>query len=439
MLFAKLSTAKAVTFGPVLAVDGTPYTGAIAYTDAKIFKNGTDGALDASATFTHKFQGIYALALTANDISALGTAEVILNLATYAASPVKLNVLPAATYDIFVTNGTIASATNITAAAGVTLTPTTGLGNQTANITGNLIGTVSTLTTYTGNTLQTGDSFARIGATGTGLTTLAPAATALSTATWTPTLATNLGTTNTLAAGATGFAAIDTVVDTILADTNELQSDWVNGGRLDSLLDGAASAGDPWTTALPGSYAAGTAGYVVGNQILGYVDVLPASWVVPPTAAQVVTAMGTGTFLTAIPWNAAWDAEVQSECTDALNAYDPPTNAEMEARTVTAATYATATALTTAQSTLTKLETTWVIDGAVYHFTANALELAPAGGAGAAPTVAEIRTEMETAAGKLGVLYADWLNEGRLDSILDAITGGAAVNITTTTTIIESE
>jgi hypothetical protein len=36
-----------------------------------------------------------------------------------------------------------------------------------------------------------------------------------------------------------------------------------------------------------------------------------------------------GAGLTAIPWNANWDAEVQSEVTDALNAYDPPTNAEL--------------------------------------------------------------------------------------------------------------
>lgn len=53
----------------------------------------------------------------------------------------------------------------------------------------------------------------------------------------------------------------------------------------------------------------------------------------------------TGTRLTAIPWNSAWDAEVQSEAADALTAYDPPTNAEMEARTIAAASYATATAL----------------------------------------------------------------------------------------------
>jgi len=38
-----------------------------------------------------------------------------------------------------------------------------------------------------------------------------------------------------------------------------------------------------------------------------------------------------GAGLTAVPWNAAWDAQVESEATDALNAYDPPTDAEMDA------------------------------------------------------------------------------------------------------------
>ena len=48
-------------------------------------------------------------------------------------------------------------------------------------------------------------------------------------------------------------------------------------------------------------------------------------------ASDIQTQIGTaGAGLTAIPWNAAWDAEVQSECTDALNAYDPPTKAEMD-------------------------------------------------------------------------------------------------------------
>lgn len=36
-----------------------------------------------------------------------------------------------------------------------------------------------------------------------------------------------------------------------------------------------------------------------------------------------------GAGLTNVTWNASWDAEVQSEATDALNAYDPPTAAEL--------------------------------------------------------------------------------------------------------------
>uniref|UniRef100_A0A6M3KA82 Uncharacterized protein n=1 Tax=viral metagenome TaxID=1070528 RepID=A0A6M3KA82_9ZZZZ len=43
------------------------------------------------------------------------------------------------------------------------------------------------------------------------------------------------------------------------------------------------------------------------------------------------TQIGTdGAGLNAIPWNSSWDTEVQSECTDALNAYDPPTKGELD-------------------------------------------------------------------------------------------------------------
>jgi len=66
------------------------------------------------------------------------------------------------------------------------------------------------------------------------------------------------------------------------------------------------------------------------------------------TVATITDSVGlNGSGLSVIPWNAAWDAEVQSECTDALNAYDPPTNTEMEARTLAAASYATASTLAT--------------------------------------------------------------------------------------------
>lgn len=69
---------------------------------------------------------------------------------------------------------------------------------------------------------------------------------------------------------------IDGIVDTILIDTNELQTDLTNGGRLDLLIDAIKAVTD----------------------------------------AQGATGSG----LTAIPWNAAWDAQVESECADALAA-----------------------------------------------------------------------------------------------------------------------
>jgi hypothetical protein len=47
------------------------------------------------------------------------------------------------------------------------------------------------------------------------------------------------------------------------------------------------------------------------------------------TLTTTVGAAGAG--LSAIPWNTSWDAEVQSECEEALNAYDPPTRAEATA------------------------------------------------------------------------------------------------------------
>lgn len=47
--------------------------------------------------------------------------------------------------------------------------------NNTGTWTGNVVGTVSTLTTYTGNTPQTGDAFSRIGAAGVGLTNIGDA------------------------------------------------------------------------------------------------------------------------------------------------------------------------------------------------------------------------------------------------------------------------
>jgi hypothetical protein len=62
--------------------------------------------------------------------------------------------------------------------------------------------------------------------------------------------------------------------------------------------------------------------------------------------ADIQSGLATATELAKVPksdgtstWNSTALASIQSEAADALNAYDPPTNAEMEARTLVAADY----------------------------------------------------------------------------------------------------
>jgi len=79
-------------------------------------------------------------------------------------------------------------------------------------------------------TAQTGDSFARLGAPA-GASHAADIA-----AVKTDTAATLIDT-NELQTDWTNGGRLDLLIDAILADTNELQTDWVNGGRLDLLVD----------------------------------------------------------------------------------------------------------------------------------------------------------------------------------------------------------
>ena len=92
--------------------------------------------------------------------------------------------------------GTVANTTNVTAATGIVLSGVTH--------TGAVIPTVSVLT---GHTAQTGDNFARIGATGSGLTSLASQA---------------------------SVTAVDDFVDTEIADIQARLPAALVGGRMDS-------------------------------------------------------------------------------------------------------------------------------------------------------------------------------------------------------------
>ena len=132
-------------------------------------------------------------------------------------------------------------------------------------------------------------------------------------------------------------------------------------GSAGSAPTAAAIADAVWDESTSGHTTAGTFGEQVktdidailvdtGTTLDGKIDtidgivdsILVDTAEIGAAGAGLTEAGGTGDHLTGVPWNSTWDAEVQSECTDALNAYDPPTNTEMEARTLAAASYATA-------------------------------------------------------------------------------------------------
>lgn len=119
---------------------------------------------------------------------------------------------------------------------------------------------IPTVTTLTGHTAQTGDTYA-------------------------------------LANGASGFAALagylDTEIAAILADTNELQTDWANGGRLDLILDALASqtSVDDLPTNAELATALGTADDAVLAQVAlvkAKTDLIPAA---PAAVGDIPTAL----------------------------------------------------------------------------------------------------------------------------------------------------
>jgi hypothetical protein len=263
MRFLRTNTAVIITVGPFYdKTDGVTIETALTITNERItltadtddgaaptnILDNVTGATSGTANdlnyITGNDAGLMQLELATANVNRLG--RMFLSI-TDAANHVpvfhEFMVVPALVYDTYFAStggatfpaATLASTTNITAGA---------------------LTSVGTLTTYTGNTPQTGDSFARIGETGSGLTSLSTQA---------------------------SVNTIDDFLDTEIA------------GIVSTL--GVAGAG---LTDLGGMSA------TMKAQIETEVDDSIGS--------------GTGVSLTAVPWNAAWDAEVQSEVQDALDA-----------------------------------------------------------------------------------------------------------------------
>jgi len=179
---------------------------------------------------------------------------------------------------------------------------------------------------------------------------------------------------------------LDALIDLILADTGELQTDWADGGRLDLILDAAGGAGDPWITALPGAYGAGTAGKIIGDNInapIGTVDTVVDG--IQTDLSNVTDGLG------------ALKALIDAIPTTAMRGTDNvvlagPTKAEMDTAHALLATEAKQDIIDTI---LDKLDSALELDGAVYRYTTNALEQAP-GGASAASIADAVWNEAYT-------------------------------------------
>ena len=165
--------------------------------------------------------------------------------------------------------------------------------NNLATPTNITAGTITTVTTLTGHTPQTGDSFARIGVAGAGLTNIdLPNQTFDLIGNITGNLSGSIGSVATGGITTASFFAGATLPRVTLVDTTTTNTDM--RGTDSAALAATALSTTQWTNALATN--------------LG-------------TTNTTVAAIGaTGTGLSVIPWNAAWDAEVQSEVQDAITA-----------------------------------------------------------------------------------------------------------------------
>ena len=216
---------------------------------------------------------------------------------------------------------------------------------------------------------------------------------------------------NAAADGAGGLSISDAGgldLDAKLANTNEVTAarmgaltDWINGGRLDLILDIIAADTTTDIPALIGTPVTSLAAMlqIIDDFLDTEVAAILAAVDTEVGAIKTVTdAIGaTGTGLSAIPWNAAWDAEVQSEVNDGLVAFFTSAAAlvdlvwdELIAGHAGAGSTGAALSAATAPSAATVADAVWdeALSG---HLTAgtSGKALSDAGGGASAATIAD--------------------------------------------------
>jgi hypothetical protein len=215
--FGRKNVAYRVTF-PIFDADGDLVTGATGL-DSEVSKDGgmfADCTNEATEIATSS--GIYFLDLTATEMNA-DTVAVIVKTSSSGAKTTALVIYPLKDGDLTANVTQIAGQT-ASAAGSVTFPGTIA---STTNITG---GTITTVTTVTnGVTVTTNND-----KTGYSLSTAPPTAAAIADAVW-----------------------------------DEASGDHLAAGSTGAALNAAGSAGDPWTTTLPGAYTGSQAGKILSD------------------------------------------------------------------------------------------------------------------------------------------------------------------------------
>lgn len=240
--FLKADTAATLQIGPFLdSTDGNTEEGAltISQADVRLSKNGGNFAQKNEATScTYDEVGYYSCPIDGTDTDTEGRLKVVVHEAGSLLVVQEYMVVNANVFDSLYA----AATTDYLQVDTIQLSgDATAADNSEAFFDGTgYAGTnnvIPTVTTLTGHTAQTGDSYARIGAPA-GVSISADIAAAQAdldlydtdaehaAAIW------NAATASYGGAGTYGQASEDT-----LGDTNELQTDWANGGRLDLILD----------------------------------------------------------------------------------------------------------------------------------------------------------------------------------------------------------
>lgn len=193
-------------------------------------------------------------------------------------------------------------------------------------------GDLTKVNTLDGHTAQTGDSYARLGAPAGASVSADIAAVKSDTASI-------LTDTDTTIPGliATAQADLDTITGSDGVTLATAQGNYAPAKAGDNMgtvsaVTGGINTGAGTITTLDGLDTAQDSQHSATQSAISNLNNISTAQVNAEVDTAIADYFGTaGNSLTAIPWNSAWDAEVQSEVTDALNAYDPPTKAELDA------------------------------------------------------------------------------------------------------------